>query len=335
MVDAERLLRVRGLPKRSISQKARLLHHVYTWIRIVGESTFVLHENAPSRPFINVLRTSFPTSRSEGTEDCPATTNDPNPRLDDFLRLEPRPSDNDLNIDEPKDQEAGLHDIHLQDSRNFSDTLYKQIYGLPEIWLSLLSQTTRLANVMNTFRIARQSGNDACLDAWEALQRRSVRLENMICSFSLHHACQGTAHEAATKAHEYMLQALESALVVFFYRRIQNIHPTALQGHVDNIIGAIGKFTKSLPNSEPTGPATVWPVFIAGCEAITSTRRETITKWLDNAESRSGLPAFTTAKNIMSELWIRQDEHLKTKRGDPIPTWVDIVKQRQIWPLFC
>ncbi|KAL4887809.1 hypothetical protein BDV59DRAFT_211989 [Aspergillus ambiguus] len=138
MVDAERLLRLRGLPKRRISQKARLLHHVYTWLRIVGESTYVLHDYTPSASFLEALDTQFRTPPSINT----LSANE-NPRLDDFLRLDARNSDSDLNIDEPKDLDVGLHDIHLQDSRVFSETLYKQIYGIPETWLSLVSQTTR------------------------------------------------------------------------------------------------------------------------------------------------------------------------------------------------
>ncbi|GAB1201003.1 hypothetical protein APSETT444_010387 [Aspergillus pseudonomiae] len=37
LVDAERLLRVQGLPKRKISRRIRLLLNIYTWLRISGE----------------------------------------------------------------------------------------------------------------------------------------------------------------------------------------------------------------------------------------------------------------------------------------------------------
>lgn len=335
MVNAERVLRTRGLPKRRISQKARLLHHVYTWLRIVGESTYFLHDYAPSSSFLEALRTNFRAYRSGGMEEYgTAAAGDPNPRLDDFLRLETRQADNDLNIDEPKDQESGLHDIHLQDSRSFSETMYKQVYGIPETWLSLVSQTARLANVMESFRVARESGNDVSLDAWETLQRRSGRLENMLCSFSLRHTRQGN-DDVTNAPHGYMVQALDAALVIYFYRRVRNIHPIALEGHVESVIGALTKFHEVLPQGDPTGPGTAWPAFVAGCEAITPTRREAISKWLDNAESIARFAAFKTAKTIMSKLWARQDEQLKINRGDPIPTWVDVVKKERMWPLFC
>ena len=299
----------------------------------MGESTYVLHDYSRSSAFLEVLQSSFETSRSGGMEREAPSGNNSNPRLDDFLRLETRYSDNDLNINDPKDQEAGLHDIHLQDSRNFSETMYKQIYGIPETWLSLVSQTTRLANVMDTFRM--RSGKSVTLDTWEMLQRRSIRLENMVCSFSL--SIPGrTADETSTaRASGYMLHALGEALLIFFYRRIRNVHPAVLQGNVDNVIEALSEFNKALPQGDPTGPGTAWPAFMAGCEAITAPRREAIRQWLDNGKSMSGFTAYKTAKTIMFELWRKQDEHLRMNSGDPIPTWVDVVKQHQLWPLFC
>ncbi|KAJ6108435.1 transcriptional regulator family: Fungal Specific TF [Penicillium sp. IBT 18751x] len=116
LVDAERLLRLRGLSKKQISKKARLLHHVYTWLRIVGESTFVLHDYSLSYPCLESLGETSRSHTSRESSFCAVGQAEPTPRLDDFLRLESQTSDNDLNIDEPKDRGKGFHDIHLHDS---------------------------------------------------------------------------------------------------------------------------------------------------------------------------------------------------------------------------
>ncbi|KAJ5673781.1 transcriptional regulator family: Fungal Specific TF [Penicillium macrosclerotiorum] len=338
LIDAERLLRLRGLSKRRISKKARLLHHVYTWLRIVGESTFVLHDYGLSYSCLEMLGTftrSQPSS-STGNSSTAVVFSEPNPHLDDFLRLENQNSDSDLNIDEPKDQASGYHDIHLHDSRSFPETLYKQIYGIPETWLSLVSQTTRLANVLATWDIARTSGRKLSLEAWETLQRRAMRLENMICSFNLGRARGGaTDLQATCKPHGHMLEALNGALVIFFYRRIRETHPAALQGYVDSVIAALEKCSASLSQSGLVGPGTAWPAFIAGCEALTTERREAIMRWIDNASSICGFTSFTTARYIMTKLWRKQDEYLTANRSTPVPIWVEILKEEQIWPLFC
>ncbi|KAI9370259.1 fungal-specific transcription factor domain-containing protein [Aspergillus egyptiacus] len=327
MINAEYILRVRGLMKQPISQKARLLHHVYTWLRLVGESTYVLHDYNPSDSFIEAMNLDFQPPRSDPST-VPDGTHEPNPRLDDFLRLEAQDADSDLNINEPKDNRTGLRDIHLQDSRSFSDTLYRQIYGIPETWLSLVSQTTRLANAMETFRMAQKSASKSPrrLEAWETLQRRSVRLENLICACDLS-PMPGPGH---------IMRALNAALVIFFYRRIRRVHPAVLAAHVDSVIAALTDFTASRPpGKQCIGLGGAWPVFIAGCEALTTSRRERIRSWVDNAISTSGPAGFRAAREIMTELWRRQDKHLETSRGEPMPTWIDFVRERQIWPLFC
>ncbi|KAL4997459.1 fungal-specific transcription factor domain-containing protein [Aspergillus recurvatus] len=326
MVNAEYILRMRGLLKHRISQKSRLLHHVYTWLRLVGESTYVLHDYNPSSTFIEALNSNFQRPRGDAIAD---KFTEPNPRLDDFLRLEAHDADSDLNINEPKDEQTGLHDIHLQDSRSFSDTLYKEVYGIPETWLSLLSQTTRLANVMETFRIAQQSCRNTSLDAWETLHRRSVRLENLICS------CDLSLARDPSRPHDHMLRALNAALVIFFYRRIRRVHPAIMAAHVDSVISSLTDFTAALPHEHRTGPGAAWPVFIAGCEAITSQRRQAILAWLDNAISHWGPVGFSAAKDIMVNLWLKQDDHLERNRGEPMPTWTTSIREEGIWPLFC
>jgi arginine metabolism regulation protein II len=132
-----------------------------------------------------------------------------------------------------------------------------------------------------------------------------------------------------------MLDALNGALLIFFYRRIRDAHSAVLQGHVDSVIIALEESRASMSESDPAGPGTAWPAFIAGCEAITSDRREAIMRWLNHASSVSGYASFDTARDILTKVWQRQDEHLLTTRGDPMPSWLDIVKEDQIWPLFC
>ncbi|PLB42154.1 Zn(II)2Cys6 transcription factor [Aspergillus candidus] len=333
MVDAERLLRLRGLSKHRIPQKARLLHHVYTWLRIVGESTYVLHDYSPSSSFLESLESNF---RLRRPGDNATATSEWNTRLDDFLRLESRNPDCDLNINEPKDRETGFYDIHLQDSRSFPETLYKQTYGIPETWLSLVSQTTRLANVMESFRIAQKSYKGINVEAWETLHRRSVLLENMICSFSLGRSRDGKIEDTDTStAARHMIHALSAALVIFFYRRIRQVHPVVLGGEVDKVISALNHFNTAMPHESLTGPGTAWPAFIAGCEAITDSQREEFMQWLNEADSKCGFAAFRTAKGIMAELWRKQDQHLATDRGEPVPTWIDITRQAQLWPMLC
>ncbi|PLB55241.1 hypothetical protein P170DRAFT_36219 [Aspergillus steynii IBT 23096] len=333
LLDTERLVRLRGFTKRRISQKARLLHHVYTWHRIVGESTYVLHDYSPSKQFLDALETNFQPPPVETSESV-GSMGEADARLDTFLRLETHASDRDLNIHERKDQETSLRDIHLEDSRDYPETLYKEIYGIPETWLSLVSQTTRLANVMETFRNARGSTPNLNFEAWDTLQRRSVRLEYMICSLNRTQSGNTDHGNIASKPGYHLLRALNAALVIFFYRRIYQVHPQILEHHVDDVIAELENFRAALQPDEPIGLGSIWPAFIAGCEATDSRRRDAIVQWLDQTYTYCRFPPFSTAKTFMTVLWRKQDECLAV-RGQLITTWIDVASQERIWPILC
>ncbi|CAL5874342.1 uncharacterized protein PFLUO_LOCUS8638 [Penicillium psychrofluorescens] len=332
MIDAERLLRLRGLVKSRTSHKARLLINVYSWLRIVGESTYILHDFSPSNLFIDSLshqiRTCGPPRRIDGRSSAAGQ----NIRLDDFLDLEH--SDDDLNIDEPKDQTRDIPDIHLHDSRKSANTLSKQAYGLPETWLSLVSQTIRLANVLEKMKAAQ--GTEIPIDSkiWNFLQKRSNRLENVIHSYGIRNNDLDPS-EAPSAPYSHVLRAFNSALVILFYRRVRRVHPGILQGHVDGIITALTSLHATLPDVEHTGPGTLWPIFLAGCEAMTNERRCAILGLVKRSQESCGLAPVKIAEDLMAALWKKQDEHSMANRREPFPTWMDILKEQKTWPIFC
>ena len=352
MADAERLLRVKGLAKREISRKARLLHHMYTWIRILGESTSVLHDYPSYGPVLDNICTIYSSGWSsksgEGTRVGGGSRIGHNARLDDFLRLDPHQSDSDLDVDEVKEYEVGLHDIHLEDSRYFNDSFF-QVYGISETWLSLVSQTTRLANILE----ASKNSSEADVAFFEFLQKRAGRLENLICSFALRSAPGLTGRECASSwqvianvatggqlPSDHMLHALNAALVILFYRRVRNVNPLILQGHVDHVIRALNEFDLALVSHNCQGPGTPWPAFIAGCEAISATHREALLSWLKKGVSQCGLYSFSMSINIMKEVWQLEgsrvsDSPLGLRHNSPhYRTWVDISRAKNLWPML-
>ncbi|KAJ5087204.1 hypothetical protein N7456_010820 [Penicillium angulare] len=331
MMGAERILRLRGLVKSKTSHKARLLINVYSWLRIIGESTYMLHDFGPSKQFLDALshqiRSCGPPRKIGGL-----STTERNVHLDDFLDLEH--SDDDLNIDEPKDRNRDIPDIHLHDSRKSADTLSKQAYGLSETWLSLVSQTIRLANVLEKLHSAQDTGIQVESNIWNFLHKRTNRLENVIHSYSTKNNHPDSS-EWPTIPYNQILRAFNASLVILFYRRVRKVHPGILQGHVDSIINAYMAVHATSSEVEHTGPGTLWPLFLAGCEASSKERRESILRLVDLSKKRCGLSPVDLAENIMTEVWSRQDDHLKDNRREPFPTWMDVLKERKLWPLFC
>lgn len=361
LIDAERLLRLRGLAKSVLSRRARLLHHVYTWLRIVGESTFTIHDYANSALFSRV-EDSIGRSRSaldRASEDIPSPAIIYG-QLDDFLGVDTHETDSEPDFEEDKEQEVGIRDIHLQDIRHWSETLYLQIYSIPETWLSFVSQTTRLANVIDVMN-ASKGAVPRSFDA--SLRSKSARLETMICSMALktaglhksdsrNSATDNFAMERVLTASEAMLRALNSALVIFFYRRIRDVHPLILQNHVNDVIKALKAFDHGIAENSTyrRGRAgTPWPAFMAGCEAMTSANRSWVISWLEKSSKNSPTTGFQTCIGIMREVWRRRDAAIAAhdpdkrayhgrnrsrKKTDTHCTWMSVLRDKNYWPML-
>ncbi|KAF2167246.1 hypothetical protein M409DRAFT_66261 [Zasmidium cellare ATCC 36951] len=334
LIDAERLMRHRGLAKREVSRKSRLLHHMYTWSRILGESTYVLHEYSSAT---GTVPSSHPGGTLTAVQPHVVHASGPGSRLDDFLRLEPHHADSELDIEEVKEPQTSLRDIHLEDSRDNPNTMYTEIYGINETWLSLLSQTTRLANRLDGMKAT----NSTEVTMSDLLSRRASRLEDMICSFAADFSPRYITPKFEPNNH--MHTALNSALVIFFYRRIKNVNSWILQSHVDDVISALESFDKAIKDKPGQGPGTPWPAFIAAAEASTQNRRERLFAWIENGEAATGFHCYTSSKELLLETWKRRDENAtgqtpglrksarRSGASQSTASWLDICREQKRW----
>lgn len=332
LTEMEYLITLRGLTKPSISRRARLLHNIYAWMRIVSESTHVLGENqtveasyirpAPNHP------TSTALDRSRNRSQAGASTQPikPHVTLDSFLHLQPK------TLHQAQVSEASERDIraiHLADSQPDKNNMYMQIYGVPETWLSLVSQITRLANVMD--RLSTEKRGDA--ELLVSLHPRSSDLENAVCTFRFRHQVGADAGDSGSESgslHTHMVHALSSALVIFFYRRIRNVNPLVLQDSVDRVIDSLHVFDAALKKNGIPGPGTSWPAFIAGAEALGASQRKAIGGWLDRGFEKSGFAGYRVSKEVLVEVWRRMDEG----GAGGFVSWMEVCRQMRKWPLL-
>lgn len=201
------------------------------------------------------------------------------------------------------------------------------------------------------------------------LQRRASLLEDMVCTFSAQqgHASNGDqpgygdigdhgpghipmpVPNATTDPKVHLLQALNSALEIFFYRRIRNIHPRILQGHVNNIVRSLKLFDAASSDSHLLGAGTFWLVFVAGCEAMATPSRQFFEDWITRGYHNTGIHGFRLAKDIMNQVWQRRDEMAARSRRNETSTaspkglrsvstqcsWIDISRELNVWVLLC
>jgi arginine metabolism regulation protein II len=351
-------VRLRGITKHKASRRARLLHHVYTWQRIIGESTFVLHDHKNAVLQGKIERTFMSKAPAPVIGSCVASQDvnvaQEHSQLDDFLRIQSHSTDSDDDTEAHKDHETGLRDIHLEDARTWSNTLYMDVYGIPEMWLSYVSQTTRVANIMDYLD---ETSVHPTRTFQECLKRKTTQLENRICALSAQYGnsegslpprnnAGGSTTSKPSMASRAMLRAMTSALVILFYRRIRKVHPLILQAHVNDVITALKDFDLAHDVSRIVSPGTPWPAFIAGAEAMSVTARDWLMNWMQKGASQSAFNGFTTSQQVMLEVWEYRDRISKSmeksshspseqcssgKKRKDVYSWVDVLREGNFW----
>ncbi|OAA70112.1 C6 transcription factor [Akanthomyces lecanii RCEF 1005] len=263
----------------------RTLHHVYTYLRIMTESTCgcILRNICPARPG---SRMSLVTEESRH-------------KLRSF-RVADQSTESDLRMSIQKIAPAAYEDVHLEVMGDWTKSLFPELYGLPESLLGLLSQTIRLANEQELLH------RDANVDVSMItnLCRRTKALEQNILSWKLPYG--QIIPRLATTFHQ--------AVILFYYRRVQNINGLMLQDGVQKVLANLSA------TDEPHEAAPLlWPAFLAACEAIEPFLREGLEDWLVRMGERTCIPAFGAVAEMARQVWALREE-----KRDYTLSWFDV-----------
>jgi arginine metabolism regulation protein II len=298
--DAEKLICLRGIPKRFKSRKIKILHYIFLFLRVIEESTYVYPKSS---------------DRSGRAED----ESDTDTLLFPSIQTQSRLSGEDLN------QSCGAqYETELLSIVPDAPSLLMEIYGIPLSLFSLISRATSLANKLESLPpISSSSPGYVKRTMW------IKNLENEICAWNL---ADATASETSgvkpsteggpnnDKMVQHFAIAIHNALFLYFYRRMYNVNPWILQHYVDKVLEHLELAEKEKLGSKILNTGIIWPGFLAAVEACGENRRSIALAWLRNNGQRSGWRSFESAAGIAEELWrIREHE-------DPNRTWVDLLR---------
>ncbi|KAF2644220.1 hypothetical protein P280DRAFT_392815 [Massarina eburnea CBS 473.64] len=296
-LEAEKLIRLNGLKRRK-SRKVRLLHHCYAFERILYESTMIGTSDTSQR---NHVRKAIQSSGLAHSQDslsfCLSSWRD---LSQDMMRV--------------KGQEEGENDLHLQYPGIWKGTLHPEIFGIPEPWLLLLSLVIRLAREREGLT---QDGRTETLSAKEFLNRAKaieVYIESMRTN-------RQTPENSVGTNLEHILDALQHALSIYFYRRIYDIDSAMLQHRVETIRDCLLR-CDCVGSEQMYGSARlVWPAFIAASEADSLELQSSFSQWFEVSAQRSGLRLFSDTLENLQRIWA----HKRNSHGMSV-SWIDTME---------
>ncbi|KAI8653676.1 Zn(2)-C6 fungal-type domain-containing protein [Fusarium sp. Ph1] len=302
LLNAELFISLRGAPKVNKSRKVKLLHSIYLFLRVIEESTYMYpHEKQPLASL----------SRA------------PESMLFPSLRTHSLCLGRDLDESCGMAFEFGLFG-GLEDQEN--PAFFKEIYGFPQDLLSFISRATFLANEISMHR--RRFSE---LSMTTELENRCAVLEGEICSWNNYNdGTEGDSDDpiaafANRAIMSHLITAFHCAVLIFFYRRVRQLHPFLLQPFVEKTIANLEAFEQEQRKFSLVNCGIVWPGFIAGAEAVDPDLQARFHKRLQDCSRSSGMQNFGFAADFLQDFWA-----LRRQKGNENMTWMDMVRDRQL-----
>ena len=226
---------------------------------------------------------------------------------------------------EPKTFEEGENDLHLETPGIWQQTLFSDVYDIPESFLALLSQVIRLANEkarsgemldppplsLRDFTIRAQA-LESCIREW-------ISSNNDIRTSSNRPLETVDRHDLLIAKIHHMLQ---KALLIYFYRRVHEIDATLLEHYSVQVKEDL--FQCAEIAARPIGFTSifVWSAFIAACEAINADLQNQFLTWFEDNAASGSIEVVSFTVNVIKQVWKRRHEtnnnHL---------SWPDILRE--------
>ncbi|KAH7324158.1 fungal-specific transcription factor domain-containing protein [Stachybotrys elegans] len=268
--------------KTKFSHKARCLHRIYFYLRVIYESTAVTRSSPSLRLALTVNQ-----EKPKPLQLTAAETTD----LGDMSLSAPPPTTSELKL-------------HM--------STYESIYGVPQALLILLHKTTGLIREVIAIRTegALRVSNEVFIYCDE--------LERTIMEWPIEEElkrCQSDATGPSYDIIRHTTLAFHNALIIYFAQNVRQLSFRYLQSYVVDVLGNMEAVEKIKAESGITAAPLYWPAFIAASEAFDANLQSRFKRWYESVKVY-GIEAVRSGTNVLAEVWRRgpgMGEHMSSR----------------------
>ncbi|EWG38454.1 hypothetical protein FVEG_01662 [Fusarium verticillioides 7600] len=260
--------------KSTYSSKARSLHRIYFYLRVIYDSTACrnscdYHDGSPPSPEAD-FGTALSVSLLDKVED---------------EGVVPGKSKSVLNhVTAPKAQQVGE---------------YECVYGVPQALLILLARTTELIDQVTTSR--QQQPNSPSTH----FSDQCDQLESDIIDWE---PASSSTSDSDTTPSALIIQkttlAFHSALIIYFAQHIRHLHHNYLRTHILLVLSSIEAIEAIKSENSILSAPLYWPAFIAGSEAFEKGLQDRFRGWYRKVEGYR-LASVRSGIDVLREVWKR------------------------------
>jgi arginine metabolism regulation protein II len=204
------------------------------------------------------------------------------------------------------------------------------MYGVAESFLLLLSQVIRLANERDRSLERTDEGMLNLKDFWVRAKALEKGIHHLLASCTSRHV--STYEESPFQVGDARAQAMYTALLIFFHRRIYDLDAALLQQQVDGVQDSLVRSQQDeIGHGEGNTAALIWPAFIAACEAVDLESQAFFSSWFDSCLTKTGLVNASQAKQIFETIWAKRRE---AGRYGETWSWPEVLRAKRIRLMF-
>ncbi|KAM6536365.1 arginine metabolism regulation protein II [Fusarium falciforme] len=278
---AEQLINHMSIRKFKFSRKARALHRIYLYLRVLYESTAMRTRDGTGSRF----SPSLSSHRAMG----PHPTSLPQ-RL--FLESDDSPSSMiPMEVSSTITQEPMTEMV-----------AYECIYGIPQSLLLLLKDAIEIIDMVDMERKKTESTTIS-----ESLGSLCDKLENDILDWPLEERlawCQEANKGMSAEIIHHQTRAFHNALIIYFSQNVRLLGYRYLRQYVHTILDSIEAIEKIKAETKILAAPLFWPAFIGATEAFEPSLQERFKQWYNNV-SVYGIEAVRTGIQVVHEVWRR------------------------------
>lgn len=305
----EQFVEKRIIERPKLSKKAKLLHRIFSFLKLLQDSTALdkINENEVSIHVIENNNENSSSSKLDSGKDDSVTTS---PNSDSS---KPGVSKLSAPIFATMSSE---NFTGFETSTNLNELGADSIYGLPNSLIVLFSDCVHLVRHTEYY-------NMKYIPLPRELTDLSLRFEKTLLKWS----CEWKFHKDTSK--EFISDEIEGiyhhtmsfyfGLIIYYFTMARSLNNDFLQNYVERVLFHLQKINEMYETKTIQIVPLSWQGFIAGCSCTSQEKQQQFREWAAKL-AEHGLGSYWGARQIMFEVWRRR------KREEQDDNWYSVYK---------
>lgn len=230
-----------------------------------------------------------------------------------------------------------IPDTNYCNDGSSSQSLFERVFSIPPSLFRLISRVTALVHETEGGGIIEVTPSNLSLlpdrinqletEIWDWAS--SSNIGSVPCAttclqgrpFSSPPPSDSASYATESRLH-YYIEAMHSAVLIYFYRCIRKVDPLMIQHLTDKAVDSLSLCTELRQKTHDPSSDICWPLFIAGCETLNPSTRKRVKELFAIEATRTGIRMFEKASQATVEVWSTRD-----RRKNRHLSWSTVLKE--------